>query len=59
MLIKGTMTTGSLTAFTTYITQILTSLVMVAGMMVFMLITLSILRRLALIKVYGMMMYSR
>ena len=36
MLIKGTMTTGSLTAFTTYITQILTSLVMVAGMMVFM-----------------------
>lgn len=36
MLIKGTMTTGNLTAFITYIIQILSSLVMVAGMFIFM-----------------------
>lgn len=36
MLINGTMTTGNLTAFVTYIIQILSSLVMVAGMFIFM-----------------------
>ena len=36
MLVNGTMTTGNLTAFITYIIQILSSLVMVAGMFIFM-----------------------